>query len=550
MSVEVHDHDGRGSSMLTLNPKPAKRDPLQYQKDIMLERPAGISPNRFSSIKKLPNPVKRFPLRLSPQAGRWENEWVLKREKLPVWSLSNEAGKNVLALRKTDFFPIHTRVGEYALIKEKSFSSFDFSCDLNTEESLSKSAYIGYVVLFNYENEYNYYYVRIMLGAAHQQLQRIVNGTAEILAETSFRVPDPFRYHTLRVKRLADSGQILVFFDQRLLFNAVDRFLLGGTLGVGSYMYSMKSKNFLVKDLKGQIIFQDQFQSGTLDDWEVNVIQRDATLLKPSAAGGEGVSLISWDRHLVQHVTCEALFPLQPMQDYLLSAEAKKGQGSGLLTLSVNLFDQHKNFLYSYHAPVLREGTEQPVPLTLPFSCGSERFAGIRFDFYGRDTVELYRAELFALSGKHWFPDKFGRQGIALLAGALLLGGWLLVMIIKKTITKPVLADPDIQAVLEKAKTFITEHLHEDIKVKDVAKAVNVSESLLYKLFQKYSDLSIFQNLTKIRMERAKIMLEKTGKSVAEICTAVGINDQATFSKAFKKYTILSPLDFRKKFRI
>jgi len=48
------------------------------------------------------------------------------------------------------------------------------------------------------------------------------------------------------------------------------------------------------------------------------------------------------------------------------------------------------------------------------------------------------------------------------------------------------------------------------------------------------------------RLQRAADLLKNNAGTVAEICYKVGFNDQAYFSRAFKKQFSVSPSDYKK----
>lgn len=68
-------------------------------------------------------------------------------------------------------------------------------------------------------------------------------------------------------------------------------------------------------------------------------------------------------------------------------------------------------------------------------------------------------------------------------------------------------------------------------------------------LFHRYFNCTVFQTLNKIRMEKAKTLIISSGISMSRIAAEVGYNDEAYFSKVFKKSTGLSPLQYRQSFK-
>ena len=67
------------------------------------------------------------------------------------------------------------------------------------------------------------------------------------------------------------------------------------------------------------------------------------------------------------------------------------------------------------------------------------------------------------------------------------------------------------------------------------------------RLFKEYPKLGFIAQLTlrKLKMENAKELLLDSDMSILEIGAAVGIDDQNYFSRIFKKYCGVSPIEFR-----
>src|SRR6056297_174570 len=103
------------------------------------------------------------------------------------------------------------------------------------------------------------------------------------------------------------------------------------------------------------------------------------------------------------------------------------------------------------------------------------------------------------------------------------------------------------QSFLRRAIEMIDEHiLEEDFKVEDFAESLNMSVSQLNRKLNALVDQPAGKFIKSIRLQRAAELLNQTNKLVAEICYEVGFNDQAYFSRAFKKQFGRSPSAFRK----
>ena len=66
-------------------------------------------------------------------------------------------------------------------------------------------------------------------------------------------------------------------------------------------------------------------------------------------------------------------------------------------------------------------------------------------------------------------------------------------------------------------------------------------------IFKRDTGITINDYITKIRMEKAIEMLKDPSVKLYDICYAVGYSDPSYFSKVFKKYTGLSPKQYKEK---
>ncbi len=82
---------------------------------------------------------------------------------------------------------------------------------------------------------------------------------------------------------------------------------------------------------------------------------------------------------------------------------------------------------------------------------------------------------------------------------------------------------------------FIQFNYSHDISVDDIAKAVGVSRSHLYRVFMANVGQSPIDYLTNYRVSEACSLLKNSGLSIAEIAVSVGFFDQFYFSRVFQK---------------
>ena len=85
-----------------------------------------------------------------------------------------------------------------------------------------------------------------------------------------------------------------------------------------------------------------------------------------------------------------------------------------------------------------------------------------------------------------------------------------------------------------------------NMSVNDVAKQLGFSPIYLERVFKKHTGESIKSVILRRNIERAQNLLITTDMSVADIADAIGYADTNGLITAFKKYTGLTPLSYRK----
>lgn len=102
----------------------------------------------------------------------------------------------------------------------------------------------------------------------------------------------------------------------------------------------------------------------------------------------------------------------------------------------------------------------------------------------------------------------------------------------------------------EKADRFLQTELHRELSVGRLAEAVGTSERSLLRHFRTHYGVSPLEHIQRLRVERAKALLESTHLSFDEIVERCGYSDTASFRKLFKRATTLTPHDYRERFRL
>ena len=100
-----------------------------------------------------------------------------------------------------------------------------------------------------------------------------------------------------------------------------------------------------------------------------------------------------------------------------------------------------------------------------------------------------------------------------------------------------------------KAIRYIENNFCNDIRVENIAAAVGISRSQLFRVFKQRYEMSLCRFLTKYRVNMAAELLKKEGVSVGEAAYSVGFFDQLYFSRVFKKEKGLTPSQYIQKNR-
>jgi transcriptional regulator GlxA family with amidase domain len=101
-----------------------------------------------------------------------------------------------------------------------------------------------------------------------------------------------------------------------------------------------------------------------------------------------------------------------------------------------------------------------------------------------------------------------------------------------------------------KAQEFIEHHPTETMTVDQICEQFGLARRTFERRFRKCTGNSVAEYVQRVKVEFTKKQLESGRKTVNEIIYEVGYNDIDAFRRVFKKYTDLSPVDYRKKYKL
>lgn len=100
---------------------------------------------------------------------------------------------------------------------------------------------------------------------------------------------------------------------------------------------------------------------------------------------------------------------------------------------------------------------------------------------------------------------------------------------------------------MQKVITYINDNLANSITRESICQELFISESYLSRTFTKDMGMTLFDYITECRINNAKELLVSTDLTVTAICTQVGYNYAAYFTKIFKEKTGMTPNQYRER---
>jgi len=99
--------------------------------------------------------------------------------------------------------------------------------------------------------------------------------------------------------------------------------------------------------------------------------------------------------------------------------------------------------------------------------------------------------------------------------------------------------------LVARAVEYIRNHALENMHVNDVLKAVPLSRRDLYRRFEEYVGHPVYEEIRRVRADRAAQMLIETNLPIAQIAEELGYMDAKNFSRMFTREKKMTPLKYR-----
>lgn len=100
--------------------------------------------------------------------------------------------------------------------------------------------------------------------------------------------------------------------------------------------------------------------------------------------------------------------------------------------------------------------------------------------------------------------------------------------------------------IIQNVVSYLHEHLTENVHLEDLCNLTGLSRSQLSARFKSETGFTITEYACSLKIKKAQHLLTSTSKSLLEISTYLGFSSQGYFQNVFKKYTSMTPGDYRK----
>ena len=99
--------------------------------------------------------------------------------------------------------------------------------------------------------------------------------------------------------------------------------------------------------------------------------------------------------------------------------------------------------------------------------------------------------------------------------------------------------------VVMQACQYVIEHVDEEINLAIISEKLAISKNYFCTLFKQETGENFLNFVTEMKMRRAKFLLKEKNLKVYEVCELIGYNDTTYFTRLFKKYTQMTPNEYK-----
>ena len=105
--------------------------------------------------------------------------------------------------------------------------------------------------------------------------------------------------------------------------------------------------------------------------------------------------------------------------------------------------------------------------------------------------------------------------------------------------------EKDETSLSDVIETYVREHYSQDLYLEKIADNMGLSVKYISRVFKKNTGKNLTDFINEVRVDHVKQLLTETSLPVRDISEAVGIPSRSTFVRLFKKYTNVTPSEYR-----
>jgi transcriptional regulator GlxA family with amidase domain len=101
---------------------------------------------------------------------------------------------------------------------------------------------------------------------------------------------------------------------------------------------------------------------------------------------------------------------------------------------------------------------------------------------------------------------------------------------------------------IKKAQEYIEKNYDQKLYIDEIAEMVHLNGRSFLRRFKKATTNTPLEYIQRVKIEAAKKKLESTTETILEVMYGIGYNDEKAFRTTFRKYSGLSPREYRNKY--
>lgn len=102
-------------------------------------------------------------------------------------------------------------------------------------------------------------------------------------------------------------------------------------------------------------------------------------------------------------------------------------------------------------------------------------------------------------------------------------------------------------SLVSKTIDYILKHYQSDLSIEEISRNVFLSTRHISSIFKAETGLTIYDYITRLRMETAKDLILADNRKIHEVAKTVGYSNIQTFLRLFKKFYGMTPVQYRRK---